>query len=245
MLSYVDDLALTAVSLSYGGNIRRLQDLFRTLQARAVRLGISFSVLKTELVHWRTPSQRHSQKSLSPIQPDGDIFHPCDSLRWLGYWFTPTLSSSTHFSRRLALAQGAFALVRCPSPPGAGLAPSLCHRFATSLVAPILLYGADLFMPNMGSFTRVSTFWHKVQRWATNCFSSTHIGILAIESCLHPIRLLVSQKQSLGALRTVCSPPSVNPATARLHPSFFSLSSNWPRRAQEPTPRAFHRYTSS
>jgi len=94
-----------------------------------------------------------------------------------------------------------------------------------SIVVPILLFGAHPFTPNMGSFTRLNAFWHKVQRWATNCFSSTPIGILAIESCLPPIPLLVSNRQRLAALRTVCSPPSVNPATACLHPSFPSLSS--------------------
>jgi len=85
MLSYVDDFALTATSLSCGGNIRRLQELFRTIQAKAVCLDISFSVLTTELIHWRTPSQRHSQLCLSPIQLDGEILHPRLSLRWLGY----------------------------------------------------------------------------------------------------------------------------------------------------------------
>ena len=80
-------------------------------------------------------------------------------------------------------------------------------------------------MPNVGSFTRLNIFWHKVQRWATNCFSSTPIDILAIESCLPPVPLLVSRRQGLAALRTVCSPPRINPATARLHPSFPSLSS--------------------
>jgi len=111
MLSYVDDFALTTASLSYRGNIRRLQELFRTIQAKAVRLGISFCILKTELIHGRTPSQRHSLMCLSPIQLDGKIFHPRESLRWLGYWFTPTLSTSTHFSWRLVLAQGVFALI--------------------------------------------------------------------------------------------------------------------------------------
>jgi len=80
MLSDVDDFTLTTTSLSYQRNIRRLQELFRTIQPRAARLGISFSVLKTELIHWRTPRQRHSQLCLSPIQLDGEVFHPWDSL---------------------------------------------------------------------------------------------------------------------------------------------------------------------
>jgi len=109
------------------------------------------------------------------------------------------------------------------SPPGAGLAPYLCHRLATSMLTPILLYGADLFSPSAGAMGRFNTFWHKVQRWTTNYFSATPTRILEVESCLPPVALLISQRQRLAALRVVCSPPEINPATARLHASFPSL----------------------
>jgi len=131
MISYVHDFALTVASLSYRGNIRRLQDLFDQLERKASRLRVSFSVAKTELIHWRTPSQRHSPKCVSPIQIKGELFHPADSVRWLGYWFTPALDPAAHFSQCLALAQGAFALIRRLSPSSAGLPPYLCHRLAT------------------------------------------------------------------------------------------------------------------
>jgi len=224
LISYVDDFALTVASLSYRGNIRRLQELFERLERNASPLGLSFSVAKTELIHWRTPSQRHSPKCGSPIQIKGEVFHPSNSLRWLGYWFTPALDPAAHFSRRLALAQGVLALIPRLSPPRTGLPPYLCHRLVTSLVAAILLYGADLFTPSVGMTTRLDTFWLKVQRWTTNCFSGTLTGILSVESCLSPVSLLIAHRQRLAALRVVCSPPSVNPATARLHSSFPSLS---------------------
>jgi len=220
----VDDFALTVASLSYRGNIRRLQLLFERLERKASLLGVSFSVANTELIHWRTPGQRNSPKCFSPIQIKEELFRPSDSLRWLGYWFTPALDPAAHFSRHLALAQGGFALVRRLSPPGAGLSPYLCHTLATSLIAPILLYGADLFTPSVGTTTRLDTFWRKVQRWTTNCFSATPTGILSVESCLPPVSLLVAHRQRLAPLRVVCSPPSVTLATARLHPSFPSLS---------------------
>jgi len=47
-----------------------------------------------------------------------------------------------------------------------------------------------------------------------------------VESCLPPVSPLITHRQSVAALRVVCSPPSVNPATARLHPSFPSLSTH-------------------
>jgi len=224
MISYVDDFALTVASLSYRGNIRRLQELFDKLERKASHLGVAFSVAKTELIHWRTPSQRHSPKCTASIQIKGELFHPGNSIRWLGYWFTPALDPAAHFSRRLALAQGVFGLIRRLSPPGAGLPPYLCHRLATSLVAPILLYSAHLFTPSVGTTARLDTFWRQVQRWTTNCFSATPTGILSVESCLPPISLMIAHRQRLAALGVVCSPPSLNLATARLHPSFPSLS---------------------
>jgi len=124
MVSYVDDFALTAASLSYRGNIRRLQELFEKLERRARRLGVSFSIDKTELIHWKTPSQRRSPKCLCPIQIKGELLSPRDSLRWLGYWFTPAMDSSAHFSHRLSLAQGAFALIRRLTSPGRALPPT-------------------------------------------------------------------------------------------------------------------------
>jgi len=226
MVSYVDDYALTAASLSYRGNIHRLQELFEKLEKKARHLGLSFSIEKTELIHWRSPSHRRSTKGLSPIQIKGELFRRRDSLRWLGYWFTPAIGSSAPFSHRLSLAQGAFALIRRLSPPRAGLAPYLCHRLATSLVAPILLYGADLFTPSVGAMARLNTFWHKVQRWTTNCFSAMPMEILAVESCLPPVPLLISHRQRLATLRVGCSPPEINPATAWLHASFPSRSTH-------------------
>jgi len=197
MISYVDDFALTVASLSYRGNIRRLQDLCERLERKASHLGLSFSVAKTELIHWRTTSDRNSPKGFSPIQIKGELFHPGNSVRWFRYWFSTTLDPAAHFSRRLALAQGAFALVRRLSPPDAGLPAYLCHRLATSLIAPILLYGADLFTPSVGTTTRLDTFWRKVQRWTTNCFSATPTGILSVELCLPRISLLVTHRQRL------------------------------------------------
>jgi len=54
--------------------------------------------------------------------------------------------------------------------------------------------------------------------------SSFFADVLSVESCLPPVSLLITHWQRLAALRVVCSPPSVNPAMARLHPSFPSLS---------------------
>jgi len=217
-LSYVDDFGLTVSSASYRGNIQILQRQYARLKARGARLGVSFSVPKMELIHWRTNRDK-APISNAPIHQDGSVFTPKGEVRWLGYWFTPSISTTPHFVKRLAKAQAAFVAVKHLSPPGIGLPPYLCHRLASSLLFPILSYGADAFVPTVHMIRKLSAFWHKVQRWTTNCFMSTPSDILAIEACLPPLDLLLTYKRRLAHLRILCSPPDINPAAARLPPS--------------------------
>jgi len=83
-LSYVDDFGLTASSASYRRNIQLLQRHYPVLKAKGARLGVSFSVPKTELIHWRTARDR-GPISRSPIHLDGSTFLPKDELPCLGY----------------------------------------------------------------------------------------------------------------------------------------------------------------
>ena len=112
-LSYVDDFTLSAASISYRTNVPTLQRAFGRIRAWARAREVCFSVPKTELIHWRTPLRRDlaGAPSRPPICLDGQIFASLPCVRWLGYWFTPNLASSAHFSKRLGLAQGAFTTV--------------------------------------------------------------------------------------------------------------------------------------
>ena len=92
------------------------------------------------------------------------------------------------------------------------------------LFRSILLYGADLFTPLLKMQDKLDTFWRRVQRWVTNCYSSTPISILAIEACLPPLPLLIEHRQRMAALRLSSSPPEINSATASLHKSVPSRS---------------------
>ena len=124
MVSYVDDFSLTVASPSHRSNVRRLQGLFARISEKASELDVSFSVPKTELIHWRTYSGR-SPPAISPITLDGQIFHPAGVVRWLGYWLSPALNTSHHFNYRLTLAKASFSFVK---------RPFLAHRVAMGLL---------------------------------------------------------------------------------------------------------------
>src|SRR5437588_4144748 len=148
MFSYVDDFTVTVGSLSCRRNTQRLQHYYSTLKRRANSLGVSFSIPKTELCHWRTTRDR-APISSAPVYLDGSLFHPSSLVHWLGYWFTPSMDTTPHFTKRLALAQAAFATIKQLSSPGSGLPPYLNRSRAIALLLPILIYGCDLFSPNV------------------------------------------------------------------------------------------------
>ena len=225
VLSYVDDFSLIVSSPSYRSNCRSLQAAFGRIRAIAHSRQVDFSFPKTELIHWRTTLQQNPPGTPRPppVALDREIFHPSEKLLWLGYWFVPNLASSAHFSRRLAVSQTAFSSIRHLSDAGKGISPHLCHRLAYCLMFPILSYGADLFTPPKGLLDKMEVHWRRVQRWVTNCFQSTRVPILAAESCLPPLSVLLPHKRRMAALRVVSSPTSIKPASARLCRSFPTL----------------------
>ena len=121
--------------------------------------------------------------------------------------------------------QASISFVKQLSSPGGGTRPFLAHRVAMGLFLPILTYGADLLAPNHRTIQSMNSFPHLVCRWGTNSFYSTPTTILTREACLPPVDGYSRQRRRLAAFRIACSPPTHNPAAARLPASFPSLSS--------------------
>ena len=161
--------------------------------------------------------------SPSPVVLDGQIFHPSKKLCWLDFLFVSNLASSSHFFLLLALSQASFFSIQRLSDAGKGISPHLCRRLPYCLMFPILSYGADLFTPTKGLLHEMDLHWRQVQRWVTNCFHSTPLSILAAESCLPPLSVLLPHKRRMATLRLISSPMTINPTSARLCRSFPSL----------------------
>jgi len=184
IISYVDDSAVTVASPSYRTNVRLLQKSFSVLKRKASPINISFSVPKTERIHWRTARSNEPRCSV-PVQLEDQLFYPQAPLKWLGFIFTPSFDSRSQFSRRYTLANAARATIRRLSPTWMGLPPYLFLTLARSLLAPILLYGSAVSTPPPSIMSPMSVFWHRVCRWITNCFSTTNTLCLHRDAC-HP-----------------------------------------------------------
>jgi len=196
----------------------RMSALFNTISAASkgrVPTWGWLSVPKTELIHWRTPKDR-SDVSFAPIVINDMLFPPSQVVRWLGYWLTPTLHSSVHFLRRLALAKASFASIRQLSAAGKGLSSWCNRKLVFGAILPILTYGCDRFVPDAATLRKLNSFWHVVLRWTTNCFYTTPLGTLYREASLPPISSICKHRRRSAAIRLVCAPSEFNPATARI-----------------------------
>jgi len=84
MLSYVDVFSLTVASDSPRGNISYPQRLSTLISKRGRNIGVPFSFPKTELIYWRTLSQRLTH-SKAAISFDGSLFHHSGVVKWCCY----------------------------------------------------------------------------------------------------------------------------------------------------------------
>jgi len=215
---YVDDLTITIGSDSVRSNIRALEYYFGSIQTLGADLGVAFSVPKTELIHWRTPKNR-PDVSFAPIVINDMLVPPSQVVRWLGYWLTPTLHSSVHFLRPLALAKASFTTIRQLSAAGKCLSSWCNRKLVFGAILPIRTYGCDLFVPDSATLKKLNAFWHVVLRWTTNCFYTTTLGTLYWEASLPPISSICKHRRRSAAIRLVCAPSEFNPTTAGIHES--------------------------
>jgi len=215
VISYVDDLTIMHCADSVPSNIRALQPFPGITKWQRADLLVAFSVPKTELIHWRTPKDR-SDVSFAPIVINDMLFPPSQAVRLLGYWLTPTIHSSVHFLRRLALAKASFSTIRQLSVASKGLSTWWNRKLVFGPILPILTYGCDLFIPDTITLKKLNSFLHGVLQWRTNCFYTTVCSALYREASPPPIFSICKHRLWSAALPLVCAPSKFNPATARI-----------------------------
>lgn len=81
MLSYVDDFKFTIARESYQDNVKIMKREYKQVTNIAEEIGVSFSIEKIELIHWKTPKQREGDTG-EGLELEGVKIHPAkDKLR--------------------------------------------------------------------------------------------------------------------------------------------------------------------
>ena len=177
-LSYVDHLQITVASTSWYRNTKIVEERIQRMNSTAAGLGLSFGMAKTELMHWRKPKEK-GERSECTVMFQSHVIEPAGkAVKWLGFWRTDNGETSTHFRKRLALAQAAFIRIQRVSIPGKGLSPYGARRLAKGIILPTLLYGAEIFDLTVTMIGRMQTFWNRLLPWITNSFYATNTTVV-------------------------------------------------------------------
>lgn len=111
ILSYLDNIAITVASDSHWATSAAYK-LSSQSSSRKDRTWWSLSLSRRPKSYTGEPPAKEPHNQPPPIELDGYLFYPTQPVRWLGYWKSPALTSTYHFTQRLSLAQAAFAFVK-------------------------------------------------------------------------------------------------------------------------------------
>ena len=75
MFSYVDDFKITIAGEYYKDNVKVMKRAYEQVTSIAKEIGVSFTIEKTELIHWKTPKQREGDTG-EGLELDGVRVHP-------------------------------------------------------------------------------------------------------------------------------------------------------------------------
>ena len=108
----MEDFQITVASTGWCRNTKIRKERIQRINSTAAGLGLSFSVGKTELMHWRKPKEK-GERSKSTVMFQSHVIQPAGkAVQWLGFWLTDNGETSTHFRKKIALAQGKAASAR-------------------------------------------------------------------------------------------------------------------------------------
>ena len=210
-LSYIDDFVLLTASPRLEDNVDRLENDFIRLSRAFNALGVTIEASKTELMHFaakqpqtgrgRRPLRFNVIHSLLPnieLHPTRRntptyIIPPSKEWRYLGFYFDPFLSFSSHCKRYAAKALVSANNLKILGHSLGGVDPALRRHVYQAVVWSVLSYGLPLWyrLDGKGCKAHLKLF-NKTQnvalRWISGAFRTTPIPWMEYLTGIPPVR---------------------------------------------------------
>ena len=190
---------------SLASNIDKLEDTYRSITKAFRKLGLSVEPSKTELMHFATknlsthrrckplqfqvPFSSLPSVELHPLSQSKPtvIILPTKEWHYLGFFFDPFLSFSSHVNCYTNKALTTVNNLRILGHPYNGLNPQLQKLVYMSVVWSVMTYGLPLWFKVNGKgiknlVAKMQTVQNKVARWIMGAFCTTllaHLEYLA------------------------------------------------------------------
>jgi hypothetical protein len=201
-LSYIDDFSLSVASPSITQNISLLKLLIQTIFNKAQANKACFEPSKTELIHFTSIKKDQEKPLLLPVL--SLKLSPTSTVKWLGFYFTSTLSFKHHINIKTNQAKSAFqALLRLGNSQK-GLTLQALRQLYLACIASIANYGSILwFRPDSSpsSLQPLLALHYSALCKISGAFKGTLRRVLEIETALLPVPIRLLKNQLKFALR--------------------------------------------
>ena len=211
-LSYIDDFVLLTASPSLEHNVNVLEDGFIKLSRAFNSLGVTIEASKTELMHFATKQRLtvggRGRKpirfnvlhfmllhiKLHPTRRYTPTYITAPSKEWcyLGFYFDPFLSFSSHCRRYTAKALVATNNLKILGHSLGGIDPSLCKHVYQAVVWSVLSYGLPLWYRIDGKGCKalvklLAKTQNVALRWISGTFKTTPIQWMEFITGMPPV----------------------------------------------------------
>jgi hypothetical protein len=206
--SYVDDISVSLLRKDILINTTNMVLVAENLIHRAFSLNLSFSVKKTDLIHFFKPKSSAKPKDVSQIPPlqtalssamlTPFIVNPSKNIRLLGITLDTTLSFASHLAQAASAGRQALGSINFLRTTSLGISAKTAHYIAISAILPKMLYESQVWSTgSITSLTKILSTYNQIARWITGLPRSTRItnlppleAMLSHIPCNYGIRLL-------------------------------------------------------
>ncbi|KAE8228115.1 hypothetical protein CF326_g6966 [Tilletia indica] len=235
LFGYVDDGGLRVQGPTVEENCRALEEAYATSLEWAEANGLWFDSVKRELIHF--PPTTRPPAELLPVSlgpTDADVVQPVardTAVRWLGIWFSPTLTWEHHVRTVCAKARSAVGCLRMLANTVRGPSALLLRRAYVTCILTILTFAAPVWWRGTdrrvkdktvhvrGSKTAAALLdavQHQALRIILPVWKTTPVDALQCEASLPPLILVLNYLRDRYAIR-LRTLPSHHPVTVRSH----------------------------
>jgi hypothetical protein len=200
--SYIDDIAMLAISDTLEENCLILQDLADKLIQWGKENRIEFDKEKTELIHFY--KDKEDKPDLSIKLSNSLTIEPKSEVKWLGIWFDRKLSFKTHVEKAIAKANRVFHQISRLANCSRGLSYQAMRQLYLACITSIADYGVPIWWRGqVNLLDRFKKLQNSMLRKVLGAFKTSPIGAMEIEASILPVRIRFQKICQNYAFRTL------------------------------------------
>ncbi|KAG8696018.1 hypothetical protein FRC09_008793 [Ceratobasidium sp. 395] len=237
---YIDDFSILAFSRSFAENNQTFREAVSSVSGVLTRLGLSFELPKSELVHFAArKADLSANPDLSLDRPDGGshVVRALPSVRWLGFHLDRRLNFADHVKKMAAKGLSVIASLRLLANCVRGISVLHARHLYKACVLPVLTYGSPIWYTGIKQQRLIQPLVQAQNvglRWLLGAFRTSPVPAMEHAASILPIPLTLRRLSENVAHRLRTLPPASQ--VAKRLPADWDTHDNQVPHPRQPNP---------